>query len=114
MLKLSLLLLVPKSVILYLICARASLKQPRKIVATAGIQNLRNRLNVFISPLFLPVKAAAEMRHRVADLVGSGERGDEISGERAEVEQVEHGGSHGNRGPSRHCSLCLAVEEPTG
>jgi len=61
MLKLSLLLLVPKSVILYLICARASLKQPRTIVATAGIQNLRNRLNVFISPLFLPVKAAAEM-----------------------------------------------------
>jgi hypothetical protein len=66
MLKLSLLLLVPKSVILYLICARASLKQPRTIVATAGIQNLRNRLNVFISPHFLPVKAAAEM---TADLV---------------------------------------------
>jgi hypothetical protein len=52
---------MPKSVILYLICALSSLKQPRTIVATAGIQNLRNRLNVFISPLFLPVKAAAEM-----------------------------------------------------
>jgi hypothetical protein len=51
MLKLSLLLLVPKSVILYLICARASLKQPRAIVATHGMQNFHNCLRVFISSL---------------------------------------------------------------
>jgi hypothetical protein len=47
-----------KSVTWYLTCATASLKQPRAIVVTHGIQRFRNRLSVFISPLFLPVKAA--------------------------------------------------------
>src|SRR5579864_1760132 len=43
----------PKSVTLYLTCAPASLKQARIMVVTHGIQEFRNCLSIFMSPLFL-------------------------------------------------------------
>ncbi len=55
--------------------------------------------------------------HRVlrsGGVVGCGQHGREVPGERAEVKQVEHGGVHRNRGVSRNRLLCQPSGEATG